>query len=180
MPVPLYARHPALYCYNTESKKHMLRSGRAYKKALAANPGIFVESTSILESDDVVPIATPTPIVPEPVSPKPVSLEPVSRPPSEDLKSIEKQRQLITQLIKQELAQNPKPYEGKQTQDLDVLFRQLLVAKLLKSNESNTPTINKLTKAVKPPTKKAPLKFKVVQPQVVDDEDDFTDEEEEQ
>ena len=91
MPVPMYARHPALYCFNTVSKKHMMRGGRAYKKAFAANPDIFVESTAILESDDVVPTAITTPSVLEPVSLPLLPLDPVS-PPMDDQKAIEKQR----------------------------------------------------------------------------------------
>ena len=176
MPVPMYARHPALYCYNTESKKHFLREGRAFKRAFAANPHIFVDSATVLENDGVVPTPAQAPIVPEPIlpqQPEALQVAPVS-PPVDTQNSIEKQRQLITEVVKQELARNPRPYEGKQSQDLDVLFRQMLVAKLLKSNApTQTPTINKTTKpTAKSQTKKTTYAFKLAPPQVEEDEGD--------
>ena len=179
MPVPMYARHPALYCYNTESKKHFLREGRAFKRAFAVNPHIFVDSATVLENDGVVPTPTQAPFVPEPIlpqQPEALQVAPVS-PPVDTQNSIEKQRQLITEVVKQELARNPRPYEGKQSQDLDVLFRQMLVAKLLKSNApTQTPTINKTTKPV---PKKSPFKFKLAQVAAEEDEDELSDEDEE-
>ena len=134
---PMYARHPALYSYNKTTQRHMLKSNKAYKKAFAAIPSNFVESAIMLEVD-IVPSAATISSVPEttPQLPSPVES---AKPPTDDSKAIEKQRQLISELIKQELAQNPKPYQGKQSQDLDVLFRQMLVAKLLKSDDATHP-----------------------------------------
>ena len=66
-------------------------------------------------------------------------------------------------------------------EDLDVLFRQLLVAKLLKSNEAKTPIINKSTKPIKLATKKSQTKFKIVPAHLESEEDqDVTDEDEEE
>src|SRR5690606_3571889 len=111
MSEPVYKQQPALFAFNTVTKKHMLKSGRAYKKAFAANPGHFVETK------------------------EPVQQEPRDPIPADD-QTVAKQRELIQQLIRQEIKQNSKPYEGKSSAELDLLFRQLLVAKLLKSDEA--------------------------------------------
>ena len=168
---PMYLRHPLLYSFNKTTQRHMLKSNKAYKKAFAANPDNFVESSTMLELD-IAPSAVAIPSVLEPTPQLLLPVDPVS-PPMDDQKAIEKQRQLITALIKQELAQNPKPYEGKPSQDLDVLFRQLLVAKLLKSNEAKHPSINKKAKPIKLATKKP--KFKIVKPETDEDEYELSD-----
>ena len=176
---PMYLRHPLLYSFNKTTQRHMLKSNKAYKKAFAANPDNFVESSAMLELD-IAPSAVAVPSVLEPTPQLLLPVDPVS-PPMDDQKAIEKQRQLITALIKQELAQNLKPYEGKPSQDLDVLFRQLLVAKLLKSNEAKQPTINKSTKSIKLATTKSQTKFKIVPAHLESEEDqDVTDEDEEE
>ena len=174
---PMYLQFPNRYSFNKVTSRHMLKSGRAYKSAFAINPDNFVESVTTLEAEARIPAIN---VLSESAPPLAVAspvIEPV-RQPTED-KTIDKQRELIQQLIKQELAQNPKPYGGKDSHELDVLFRQLLVAKLLKSNDATTPPINKSTKPAIKSAKKQQFKFKVVQPQV-DDDQDVTDEDEDE
>src|SRR5690606_14971900 len=109
----------------------------------------------------------PVAINPEPVAinPGPVTSNPEPPQPQED-PSIAKQRELV-----QELKQNSKPYEGKSSAELDLLFRQLLVAKLLKSAEGPN-TINKFAKPAKATAKKPQLKFKLRAPQISEDEEE--------
>jgi len=171
---PVYKQYPTLYAFNTKTKKHMLKSGRACKKAYAANPEHFVESATMFQTRIVA--VPPVAINPEPVAinPGPVTSNPEPPHPQED-PSITKQRELIQQLIRQEIKQNSKPYEGKSSAELDLLFRQLLVAKLLKSAEGPN-TINKFAKPAKATAKKPQLKFKLRAPQISEDEEDEDEE----
>ena len=72
------------------------------------------------------------PVVPQPLTTAVTPVEP-ARHPTDDDQTITKQRELIQQLIKQELKENSKPYEGKSSAELDSLFQKLLVAKLRRS-----------------------------------------------
>lgn len=170
----MWQQFSSRYAYNKTSCRHLLKSGRAYKSAFAANPDNFVESATMVETEAIhhanIPVQPVSVVVP------PLSLAPI-RQPNDDQALIETQRALVQQLIRDELKSNPKPYEGKQTEDLDVLFRQLLVAKLIKAKPTNT--INKSTNPVKLAPKKPQLKFKVVEPQIEQDQD-VTDEDEEE
>ena len=173
---PIYLQFPNRYSFNKFTSRHMLKSGRPYKSAFAINPDNFVESVTTLEAEARIPTIN---VLPESAPPLAIAspvIEPV-RQPTED-KTIDKQRELIQQLIKQELAQNPKPYGGKDSHELDVLFRQLLVAKLLKSNDATTHTINKSTKPAIKSAKKASRKFKLAKVQTDDDEDELSESEE--
>src|SRR5690606_10504540 len=96
MSEPVYKQQPALFAFNTVTKKHMLKSGRAYKKAFAANPEHFVETVTMFPAKPV------TVMQQEPRDPIPA-----------DDQTVAKQRELIQQLIRQEIKQNSKPYEGK-------------------------------------------------------------------
>ena len=88
MSEPVYKQQPALFAFNTVTKKHMLKSGRAYKKAFAANPEHFVETVTMFPAKPV----TVTPI------PEPVQQEPRAPIPADD-QTVAKQRELIQQLI---------------------------------------------------------------------------------
>src|SRR5271166_2671129 len=45
--MPLYQRYPDLYAYDTEVKKHILKSGILYRKRYALYPNRFVESKTM-------------------------------------------------------------------------------------------------------------------------------------
>jgi hypothetical protein len=45
--IPLYQRYPDLYAYDTEVKKHILKSGILYRKRYALYPSRFVESKTM-------------------------------------------------------------------------------------------------------------------------------------
>src|SRR4051794_9803677 len=113
--LPMYQQFPSRYSFNKVTSRHMLKSGRAYKTAFTANPDNFVESVVMLETEARLPSITalPEPVTALPIAP-PVVIESV-REPTEDKSSIVKQRELIQQLIKEELQANSKPYENKKS-----------------------------------------------------------------
>src|SRR5690606_3093520 len=94
-----------------KTRKHMLKSGRAYKKAYAVNPEHFVESATMFQTRIVAvpPVASnPEPVTsnPEPVRSNP---EPAHPAPSQaDDQTVAKQRELIQQLIRQEIQNHTK------------------------------------------------------------------------
>src|SRR4051812_11759130 len=69
MPTPMYKLYPNDFMYNTQTKKHVRRDGKAFKKRFAADPTIWVESASILPPMNVpatIPERRPEPPPPPP------------------------------------------------------------------------------------------------------------------
>ena len=81
-------------------------------------------------------------------------------------------RQQVRAMIQEELKQNQVPYTDKSPNEMFVLFRQMLVHKLLKQNENKVP---KNVKVIKPSSTKTKFKFKLQKPQRSDDEEDDSD-----
>lgn len=179
---PMYRQFPELYAYNTESKKHMLRTGRAYKKAFAEHPEHFVDSSSMFRTiAKPIPEAVRGPVAqakiesqPEPEakletpSPAPIT-KPVKPKPSPEL------RQQVKAVIQTEVKANPAPYVGKNKAELDSLFRALLLQKLSES-KPKFETASKITKPKKQGHRA--FKFRLAKSQISTDEDEEDDDEE--
>ena len=168
MPDPIYRRHPDLFAFNTVTKKHMLRDGRAYKKAFEANPEQFVDSSSMFRTAET----PPAPAVISPSLPAPVVEIPV--------KKHEGAREQVKQIISAELTENPKSYAGKSKPELDSMFRALLIERLSASappSKTKSPDVNKSIKPVKPAANPKKQVFKLRPPPMSDMEDESESEE---
>ena len=171
-----YRRSPDLYAFNNTTKRHMLKSSVAFKRIFKQTPGIFID-TRIKLLEEVGPIQLPLPPAPEVPSPAVHVGEPLPHPTQHLLTvsdtSDNAMRQQVRALIQAELKQNPNPYTAKSADEMSVLFRQMLVAKLLKLDENATkkPTQHINNSTPKPQAPKKPL-FKIRKPQTSDDEDD--------
>ncbi len=172
----LYQLRPDLYAYNSVTRKHQLKSGKSYKKAYAADPTIFTESTVMLHP--------PTTAVAVPELPE-VKAEPVAKAePLPEVKKNNGAREQVKSIIQAEIKQNPTFYAGKPVEDLNALFRTLLIEKLTSARAepskllSSVNQTTKLTKPSKPAAKakKQPL-FKLRKPVTSEDEDGETEEE---
>ena len=135
---PLYRIYPDRYAFNKTTQRHVLKSNRPYKDEFAKNPSNFVETRSMY------PIMIPFIPVPEPEEKKTVIGAPlhvytgtVRLTPEEAKKEKEneKMRLNIQQIIKRDLAENPKVYEDKDSAEMTELFRKLLLEKLAKPVE---------------------------------------------
>ena len=171
MPDPIYRQHPELYAYSLETKKHMLRSGRAYKKVFEVNPGQFVDSSSMFQTPQILHApAVTTPPLPPPKVEVPI-----------EVKKHEVAREQVKQIISADLTENAASYAGKSKPELDSMFRALLIDRLSASapaQKAKPTNINKITKPVKPASKQAPKKkpiFKLREVVMSEDEDDETD-----
>ena len=158
MPLPtMWTLHPELYSYNKISKRHALKTGKAYKAQYAANCENFIESTTMMHRPLVVSPAEiePAPIVATPLLPPPK----VEVPP--ESKKHEVAREQVKAIISAEIKENPKPYETKSKDELNSMFRALLIERLSASapTPKAKPTIiNKTTKPAKAATKTAAKK----------------------
>ena len=158
MPDPIYRQHPELYAYSLETKKHMLRSGRAYKKTFEVKPKQFVDSSSMFQTPQILHApAVTTPPLPVPNVEVPI-----------EVKKHEVAREQVKTIISAELTENPKVYAGKSKPELDSMFRALLIARLTDTApppKAKLTTINKSTKlanvATKPKLKQKKPKFKL-------------------
>ena len=177
MPLPtMWTLHPELYSYNKISKRHALKTGKAYKAQYAANSENFIESTTMMHRPLVVSPAEiePAPIVATPLLP-PLKVE---VPP--ESKKHEVAREQIKAIISAEVKQNSKVYADKTKEDLGALFRELLIERLAipaAPPKAKPNVINKSTKPAKAPTKTAAKKkplFKLKPLQTSEDEDDET------
>ena len=168
MPDPIYRQHPDLFAFNTVTKKHMLRDGRAYKKLYTANPEHFVDSSSMFRT-------TVTPSLE--VAPVPIVVTaPLPEVPVETKKH-DGAREQVKAIISAEVTENPKVYAGKSKPELDSMFRTLLIARLTDTApppKAKQPNINKNTKPAKPATKPVtkPKKPKFKLCEVISSEDE--------
>ena len=157
----------------------MLKSSVAFKRIFKVTPEIFVD-TRIKLLEELGPLQLPLPPTPEVSSPAVHVGEPLPIPTQPILTVSETSdnamRQQVRALIHAELKQNPNPHTAKSADEMSVLFRQMLVAKLLKLDENATkkltPNVNKSTS--KPQAPKKPL-FKIRKPQTSDDEESMED-----
>ena len=174
-----YRRAPDLYAFNNNTKRHMLKSSVAFKRIFKATPEIFMDTRAKL-LEELGPLQLPLPHAPEVPNPAVHIGEPLPIPTQPILTVSETSdnamHQQVRALIQAELKQNPNPYTAKSADEMSVLFRQMLVAKLLKLDDNATkkPThpINKSTP--KPAAAKKPL-FKIRKPQTSDDEESMED-----
>ena len=168
MPDPIYRQHPELYAYSLETKKHMLRSGRAYKKAFEVNPEQFVDSSSMFQTPQILHApAVTTPPLPAPKVEVPI-----------EVKKHEVAREQVKAIISAEVTENPKVYAGKSKPELDSMFRALLIERLSASappQKAKISNINK-SKPTKPSTKPKKQVFQLRPPPMSDIEDDESDE----
>ncbi len=136
MTLPLYKKHPDLYCFNSVTKRHLLKKSPAFKKAFAADPSIFVETiTMFLPPAQEIPIIT-TERAPEPLPPSPIIGDPLPVPERQlTREEIEKNisiasQEKVRQIVDEELKTNPVPYEGKKSPELEAMLRAVILAKL--------------------------------------------------
>ena len=181
-----YRRSPDLYAFNNISKRLMVKSSVAFKRLFKQTP-IFVD-TRIKLLEELGPLQLPLPSTPEVPSPAVHVGEPLP-PPMHNLLTVSEtsdnaMRQQVRALIQAELKQNPNPYTAKSADEMTVLFRQMLVAMLLKLDENATkkPTPNVIKSTSNSVAAKKPIKrfgFRLAKPQISTDEDEgdeFSDE----
>lgn len=143
---PAYMKCPELFAFNKLTMRHVLKTSAAY---LRGPPENFQESIDKLrETGNVLVMTVPA----EVVAPLPIDNVPTPEP-----------RKLIEGMVREEIAQNPKVYEGKNANELDVLFRRMLIDKLTKSvSEPPKQSIGKQMVAAKKLAKKPSSKPKFV------------------
>ena len=120
------------------------------------------------------PIVVPPPAVSEPA---PTVQVPEPEPVVVEEKQEETMISRVRALVNAEVKANPTPYQNADARELDVMFRQMLIAKLTKP-QAPSLSVNKSTKPVtklvaKPATKKEKLKFKVKKVQSSEEEVDY-------
>ena len=172
---PLYKKYPELYSYNTETQRHILKSSKVFKRLFKESPQIFVDSQTIIPARSE-PNKLPLPPAPELSSPAvhigaPLPVAKLSLLTNAEVKD-DVMRQQVRAMIQEELKQKPQVYQNKNADELSVLFRQMLVAKLLKQDENK---VTKNVKVIKPSSTKTKFKFKLQKPQRSDDEEDDSD-----
>lgn len=176
--VPMYKLHPAHYMFNKTTKRHVLKKSPDFKKAYTLNPDNYVETSEMFPTAEPAPVATPVPVVlvAMPEAPKPV--------PAVENNEYNDMISRVRETILAEVKVDPAPYENKGSKDLEVMFRQMLIAKLTKTTQPPHPTINSISKpAPKPapkPSKKEEPKFNfriAPRPQESEPEDEFEDDE---
>jgi hypothetical protein len=175
MPVPLYMQHPDRYMYNTDTKKHLLKTGSVFRKQYAEYPARFVESASMFPKPIQPPISLPLPPTPEPPPPGPHVGAPLPQPappgPSKEENENEQLRQRVRDVLWGELKQNPDQYAGKSADELSALFRKMLLARL--GPDPRPPPINKVRASATKPSR-----YRLAKPQSPPSEDEeyFDDE----
>ena len=149
---PFYQKYSHLYVYDTQTKKHILKSGTTYKKRCAQDPHRYIETSSMFPQ----PIPEPTKANIEHVEQKKITTqigdEIFSMPEKKSIDNKQKEEEVlrsqIQKLIQEELRTNPNQYQNKSADELSDSFRKMLIEKLTKTN--NTP---KPSKQLKQPNK---------------------------
>ena len=174
--IPKYMLDPSRYMYNSDTKRHMLKTGAAFRKLYKEYPARFVESSSMFPQPIQPPISLPLP--PLPVIPAPVPHigaplpDPTPPPPSKEELEAEALRHKVKHVIQSELKANPAPYAGKNAAELSALFRQMLLERLAPAHSIN----NKQTPVRKSARAPSPFNFKLAKlPEPPSDEEDFDD-----
>src|SRR4051794_31714849 len=108
MPEPLYKK---LYAYNSDTKRHMLKSSKVYRRMYKESPQIFVDSASMFPEDTKPPIQLPLEPTPEVPSSavhigEPLPIAKPSLLTNAEVKD-DVMRQQVRALIQAELKQNP-------------------------------------------------------------------------
>lgn len=175
--MPKYQQDPSAYMYNSDTKRHMLKSSAKFRKLYREYPARFVESASMFPQPIALPPVLPLPAASVPPAPIPHIGHPVpaARPPSPSAADREREqiRLQMRDLIRAELAANPAPYSGKSAEDLSSEFRRLLLDRLGQVNPtgSTPPAINSRTKPAARPAAKPQYGFRLAPRPVSDDED---------
>lgn len=152
---PLYQRYAHLYAYDTETKKHMLKSGLLYKKRVATYPNRFVESITMFSD----PIPEKPKLAINHVEQKQTTTQ-IGAPNKQLINSLtedqineqNKQKEIneirnnIQNIIRDELRNNTSLYKNKDADEMSVLFRNLLIERLTKSQTLNLPIKNITTR----------------------------------
>ena len=174
MPDPQYRLFPHNYVYNTKIKRHILKSGEAYRKLIRDDPSCLVEtSTMFSPPPGAKTIQLPLPPARDIPVPGPHIGEPLPQPTplltSTDEED-EAMRNRVRAIIQQEIKQNPAQYADRSADEMSSLFRQLLIDKLA------PPASSKKSKpAVKPAAKSKRFMFKA-RPPLPESEDESEDE----
>lgn len=176
-----YKLYPDEYMYNTETRRHTLRTGDAFKKKFRENPALFIESRSVLPAE---PIEPPVQLPLPPASPVELKIPHIGAklpkpepPPAEDVQDLAL-RQKVKELIQAELKQNPREYENKSADEMSRAFRAMLIERLAPPSapaKSGRPTpINHTTKlASRPPQKSKWVMRKPPSEDELDDEEEY-------
>lgn len=163
----MYRLHPDLFMYNTKTKKHIRRDGKAFKKQFAADPTIFVESSGILPNVNVparVPERQPEPLPAPPAIGNPLPQPEPVLTQEEIRKQLSQRAQAkVSDLVAEELKTNPNPYKGKPTQELERMLRAFIRTTL--SEEEEAKKAKEKAKATKKP------KFVIRKPQTSEDDE---------
>lgn len=173
-------------------------------RGIEKDPGNFVDSAEVLK-DEVV-LAAPKEEQPQapksaaPIPPPhidPVPLERVFTEPPKPIivpkpvvKTLPKQveepdlKEMVAEMVRAEVRQNRAMYENKSTEDMEVLFRQMLIRKLAGSGVEAKPKQQPIDKVAAPAKKSVAaakgkkMTFKVKPPQVSEDEEESEEVEE--
>ena len=171
----MYRTHPELYAYNITSKRHVLKSSVSYMRGIEKDPNNFVDSAEVLK-DEVVPLAqgpkSAAPIPPPPID----TVAPLEQPKQVvkmEVPKVEEPnlKEMVAEMVRAEVRQNRAAYENKTPEDMEVLFRQMLISKL--SKVPKQPHIDKVAAPAKKSVAAAKGKkmtFVVRAPQVSEDE----------
>src|SRR5271165_5990896 len=136
--MPQYQRYPDLYAYDTEVKKHILKSGILYRKRYALYPSRFIESKSMFpqpipqvqnininhvkQKESLTQIGQPQYSHPVPVTPQVPQIN--KQQEADDI------RNSIQSIIREELKKNNESYKNKEPEEMSTMFRKLLIEKL--------------------------------------------------
>lgn len=160
MSTPLWRQLPQKYAYNTKTKKHVLKSGRAYREQFRDDPSAFVASSTMIEHDDILPVRP----VAEPV----VIAQPTPVEQPQDTLAAR-----VREAIKDEVKTNTPAYAGKSDSELERLFRTMLIERLTKPKVASPKAINDKPKPTTKPKNK-PV-FKLREP-IIEDSEETEDE----
>ena len=176
----------------------MLKSSVSYLRGMEKDPDNFMDSAEVLRGeweppkDEVEPPQIQNmPRAALPIPPPHFDQVAEQQPKSKSvIKQAVKQeepdlKEMVAEMVRAEVRQNRAAYENKGVEDMEVLFRQMLIRKLGGSGAAagpKQPTINKLAAPVKKQVVAAKSKKAafVVKPAQVSDEDEYEDEEEDE
>lgn len=167
MSTQLYKQYPDLYCYNSETKRHMLKASPKFKRLFKTNPEQFTETRimfppgpatlpPVVEIKEKQPdIGTLPPLTEKPPTPAQLEQQLTSR-----------MREKVHDIVETELKANPAPYVNVKTPDLEAMLRALIIKKL--GAETIKPGKKSKASAAKPI-------FKVHPPNLPDSEESGSD-----
>jgi hypothetical protein len=182
---PQWVLHPEMYAYNTELRKHYLKSGSKYRIGRRQNPSAWIETRSMVSEPIKPPVHLPLPTQPEPTEKKTLIGVPPAKPPPtmEELEEKKKKeendrmRKEMAAMIKEELRQKPEQYADKDAGELSTMFRQMLIDKLTAANEAAATKTKAGARKQKPAVRPLVVstvrrKYKVEEPEEEEDDDE--------